>query len=100
MSLATFQELWGKLTTGDESVDIEVKRCEELGSSLLETICAFANSEQGGYLILGASGGRDARWALPGLMQAPRDLSAWISQAAQTANDTPVARRVQLESHP
>lgn len=55
MSMATFQELWGKLTTGDESVNIEAKRSEELGSSLLETICAFANEPNrgGGYLLLG-----------------------------------------------
>ena len=54
-----------------------------------ETICAFANSEQGGYLILGASGGRGDRWELPGLTLAPRDLSAWISQAADHVQPRP-----------
>jgi len=55
MSLATFQELWEKLTTGDESVGIEVKRCDQLGSSLLESISAFANEPDrgGGYVVLG-----------------------------------------------
>ncbi len=58
-------------------------------SKVRETICAFANSEQGGYLILGASGGGHDPWLLPGLMRAPRDLSAWISQAADHVQPRP-----------
>lgn len=55
MNHASYSDLWERLTTGDESVDIEVKRCGELGSSVLETICAFANEPNrgGGYLLLG-----------------------------------------------
>jgi hypothetical protein len=77
---------------GDEPLRWEAKadgRDRLSASKVRETICAFANSEQGGYLILGASGGRDDRWALPGLTQAPRDLSAWISQAADHVQPRP-----------
>lgn len=57
MTLLDFGELWHKLTTGDESVEIEAKRGEEIGKSILETISAFSNEpdRNGGYLLLGVS---------------------------------------------
>lgn len=43
MSLPSFEELWEKLCSADESTEIEAKRAEEFGKSVLATISAFAN---------------------------------------------------------
>ncbi|HMQ17480.1 MAG TPA: transcriptional regulator, partial [Phycisphaerae bacterium] len=57
MSVPTFDELWQKLCSADESVEIEAKRAEEVGKSVLATVSAFANEPDrgGGYLLLGAT---------------------------------------------
>ena len=49
------EELFEKLQAGDESVEIEAKRGSEVGKSIFETICAFANEPMrgGGYFLLG-----------------------------------------------
>jgi len=49
------KELFGKLQTGDESVEIEAKRGSEVGKSIFETISAFTNEpgRGGGYFLLG-----------------------------------------------
>lgn len=55
MNMLSFDELFEKLRSGDESLDIEAKRAEKLGNSVLETVSAFANEPNrgGGYLLLG-----------------------------------------------
>jgi len=54
--MRTARELFKELNAGDEGVRIEAKRASEIGKSILETICAFANEPDldGGYLLLGA----------------------------------------------
>ena len=54
--MRTARELFEELNDGDESVRIEAKRASEVGKSIMETICAFANEPDldGGYLLLGA----------------------------------------------
>ena len=54
---ATFDEIWEKLRDGDETVEIEAKRAEEVGNSILETVSAFSNEpgRGGGYLLLGVA---------------------------------------------
>ncbi|MGI8639488.1 MAG: ATP-binding protein [Pyrinomonadaceae bacterium] len=53
--LLDFEQLWEKLINGDESTEIEAKRGEDVGKSILETISAFANEPDngGGYFLLG-----------------------------------------------
>ena len=53
--MLTFDELWEFLTTEDEGVEIEAKKCSEVGKSCWETISAFSNEPSlgGGYLLLG-----------------------------------------------
>ena len=57
-----FEQLWEKLITGDESTEIEAKRGEDVGKSILETISAFANEPDngGGYFLLGVVKKEDA----------------------------------------
>jgi ATP-dependent DNA helicase RecG len=54
--MKTAQELFEDLNSNDENVRIEAKRASEVGKSIMETICAFANEPDldGGYLLLGA----------------------------------------------
>ena len=55
MSLLTFDEVWERLQTIDESVEIEAKQASDVGNSILETVSAFANEpgSGGGYLVFG-----------------------------------------------
>jgi len=57
LSLPGFEELWQKLCSSDESVEIEAKRAEELGKSALHTVSAFSNEpgRGGGFLLLGVA---------------------------------------------
>ena len=57
MTLLSFDELWDKLSNGDESVELEAKRGSDIGDSILETVSAFSNEPDrgGGYLLLGIS---------------------------------------------
>ena len=49
------EQLWTELQQTDENVRIEAKRASEIGASIMQTICAFANEIGlgGGYLLLG-----------------------------------------------
>jgi ATP-dependent DNA helicase RecG len=51
------EELLEQLRTSDESSSIEAKRGRDIGSSVLETACAFANTPGlgGGYILLGVA---------------------------------------------
>ena len=53
----TVQELLERLNLLDENERIEAKRADEVGKSLLETVCAFANEPGlgGGWLLLGVT---------------------------------------------
>jgi ATP-dependent DNA helicase RecG len=57
MSLYTFEELFEKLRSADESLEIEAKRATEVGKSAPQTISAFANepTRGGGYLVCGVA---------------------------------------------
>ena len=59
--MLTFTELWEKLVSQDETVEIEAKSASEIGKSILETVSAFANEpgRGGGYLILGVESSED-----------------------------------------
>lgn len=53
----TAQELLERLNLLDENERIEAKRADEVGKSLLETVCAFSNEPGlgGGWLLLGVT---------------------------------------------
>lgn len=49
--MKTARILFEELNSGDENVKIEAKRSSEVGKSILETVCAFANEpDLGGRL--------------------------------------------------
>ena len=78
---------------GDEPLRWEAKSDgrERLSRrSVREQICAFANSRDGGWLILGASGGEGRPWSMAGLTN-PRSgsLATWVSQAADQVSPRP-----------
>ncbi|MCA9141035.1 MAG: putative DNA binding domain-containing protein, partial [Planctomycetales bacterium] len=62
MTTLSFDELWNKLTEGDESTMLEVKRGSDVGKSILETVSAFSNRTDGngGYLLLGVDRKKDS----------------------------------------
>lgn len=55
--MKTARELFKELNSTDESIWIEAKKASEVGKSILESICAFANEPDlgGGYILLGAT---------------------------------------------
>jgi ATP-dependent DNA helicase RecG len=84
-----FADLWEMLERGDESVAIEAKRADEIGKSVLETVCAFANEPGGGggYPLLGverapATGG----YTVAGLEDPERIQSDLATQCASVFN--------------
>lgn len=62
--MKTAQELLTELNTLDEHLTIEAKTASEVGPSLMETVCAFANEPQlgGGYILLGVAPASDSFW--------------------------------------
>jgi ATP-dependent DNA helicase RecG len=51
--MLTFIELWEKLVSQDETVEIEAKSASDIGKSILETVSAFANEPGRGGGTLG-----------------------------------------------
>ncbi len=94
------RELLQQLNELDEHTRVEAKTASELGKSLLETVCAFANEPGlgGGWIVLGAKldeGALFRQYTAVGLSdpdKASRDL------ATQCANSFNRPIRVQIES--
>lgn len=57
-------------------------------ATVRKAICAFANSDLGGFLIIGAAESGTG-WALPGLQHPKRDIAAWIGNIAREVHPTP-----------
>jgi ATP-dependent DNA helicase RecG len=94
------KELLEQLNALDEHTRIEAKTASELGKSVLETVCAFANEPGlgGGWVLLGARADEDAQFrqyeavGLPDPDKASRELASQCN----TAFNRPV--RVEIES--
>jgi len=81
-------ELLQQLNLSDETERIEAKRAQDIGKSILETICAFANEPGlgGGWLLLGVVQDDMAGYAVEGVPN-PDKLSADLaSQCASMFN--------------
>ena len=55
--MPSFQELFERLQAASEILPIEAKTGNEIGRSILQTVCAYANEPGlgGGYLLLGVA---------------------------------------------
>lgn len=87
-------ELIEELNAVDESATIEAKAGSEIGKSIMETVCAFANEPGlgGGYLVLGVERKReqlfDAGYEATGLADPDRVQSDLASQCRSMLNRT------------
>jgi hypothetical protein len=76
---------------GDEALTWEAKADGDQRlhpGSIRKAVCAFANSDLGGYLILGAKR-TDGAWRLVGLTQPSGELSTWVTNIAAQVRPTP-----------
>ncbi|MBS3784873.1 MAG: putative DNA binding domain-containing protein [Anaerolineae bacterium] len=90
MSRVTAQAVFDQLRQLDESDRIEAKRASEIGESVLETVCAFANEPGmgGGWLLLGVEKASDAPgdYRVSGIADPEKLLSDLHSQCASVFN--------------
>ena len=96
------QELLESLTLLDENERIEAKRAQDVGKSLLETICAFANEPgmDGGWLLLGVAPDEQALfpgYAIEGVTD-PDKLSADIASQCASVFNMPLRVDIRTES--
>ncbi len=98
----TAQELLEQLNLLDESERIEAKSASEIGKSLLETVCAFANEPGlgGGWVLLGVAREELAlfpSYEVQGLDQ-PDKLSADLASQAASKFNRPLRLDIQTEA--
>lgn len=95
-------DLLASLNLLDETEHIEAKRATELGKSILETICAFANEPGlgGGWLLLGVV--RDEKSLVPAYevegIDQPEKLSTEIATQCRNTFNQPVRVEISTES--
>ncbi|QLH51541.1 MAG: putative DNA binding domain-containing protein [Candidatus Accumulibacter cognatus] len=97
----TAQELLEHLNLLDENERIEAKRADEIGKSLLETVCAFANEPGlgGGWLLLGVTREELAlfpAYEIQGLNH-PDKVSADLASQAASMFNRPLRLDIQAE---
>lgn len=99
----TVFELLQSLNELDEHERVEAKRASEVGKSLLETVCAFANEPSlgGGWILLGAV--RDElslfpSYTLEGIEQPDKLVADLATQCRNTFN-VPVRVEIATESY-
>ncbi len=80
-------ELIEELNTLDEHAAIEAKTSSQLGESIMETVCAFANEPGlgGGYLILGVAPVSDSFWPVYEVVGVPDPDKLQMDIASQCA---------------
>jgi ATP-dependent DNA helicase RecG len=98
----TAQELLERLNLLDESEQIEAKAASEVGKSLMETVCAFANEPGlgGGWLLLGVV--REELALFPSYevqgLDHPDKVSADLASQAATMFNRPLRLDVQTDA--
>ncbi len=98
-----FDDLWQRLCSADESVEIEAKRAEEVGKSVLATVSAFANEPNrgGGYLLLGAT--RDEAALFPDYVivgvSNPDKIQADLATQCREMFNVPIRPEIHVEPH-
>lgn len=97
----TAQELLESLNLLDEHENVEAKRAQDVGKSVLETICAFANEPGlgGGWLLLGVQRDESAlfpAYEVEGLTQPDKLVADLASQCASMFNQ-PLSVEIRTE---
>jgi ATP-dependent DNA helicase RecG len=95
------QELLDELNTLDEHISIEAKTASEVGKSIMETVCAFANEPQlgGGYILMGVAPVSDSFWPIyeaSGIRDADQLQQNLASQCATMFN-VPIRPQLSVE---
>jgi hypothetical protein len=73
---------------GPEPLLWEAKGTEVTKGEIRVQVCGFANSHEGGFLILGATENDDGAWTLDGV-EFPNDPPTWISDVVGSGAVTP-----------
>jgi ATP-dependent DNA helicase RecG len=96
--IKTAGELLEELNTLDEHVTIEAKTGSDVGNSIMETVCAFANEPGlgGGYILLGAKPATDSFWPVYEAVGVPDPDTLQQELATQCANTFNVVIRPQI----
>jgi len=85
------RELWEQLLQRDEHTRLEVKLGNEIGNSVMQTVCAYANTIglDGGYLLLGISEDKTAnpKYAVVGVDDPDRLQSNLATQCSSKFNE-------------
>lgn len=95
------RELFERLVNLDESERIEAKRATEIGTSVMETVCAFANEPGlgGGHLLLGVV--REEMALFPSFevvgIENPDKLASDLASRCRTDFNVPVRADIQQE---
>ncbi len=103
MSIPSFDDLWQKLCSADESVEIEAKRAEEVGKSVLKTISSFSNEPDrgGGYILLGAARKEDALfpdYEIVGVAE-PDKVQADLATQCREVFNVPIRPDIRVEQY-
>lgn len=73
---------------GPEPLLWEAKGVEASAGQVRRQVCAFANSHDGGYLIIGASQGDDGTWTLDGV-EFPDEPPTWVANVVGNGGVNP-----------
>ncbi len=95
------QELLDELNAADESTRIEAKRASDIGKSILQTVCAYANEPGlgGGYLLLGVVPVENSFWPMyePVIIEDPDKLQADLATQCAAMFNTAIRPQIQVE---
>ena len=92
------RSLLDELNKSDEHGRLEAKTARELGTSTLESVCAFANEPGlgGGFILLGAECDGEGRYVPAGVPDPDKVISD-LSSACATTFNVPVRPRVRTD---
>jgi ATP-dependent DNA helicase RecG len=94
-------ELLDELNILDEHVSIDAKTASDVGNSILQTICAFANEPDlgGGHILLGVAADEESDWPSYRVVGVdnPDKLQSDVASACATTFNVPVRPRMVTE---
>lgn len=99
--MKTAADLFSELNDLDEHLTVEAKTASDVGKSMLETVCAYANEPGlgGGYILLGVARVDDSLWPTYKVVgiDSPDQLQADVATQCATAFNVPIRPLVVTE---